>query len=179
MDFSSNHFELFGLPARFEVDRSALDRAFRELQGEVHPDRFAHAGDAEQRVAMQWATQANEAYVTLKSPLKRARYLLELAGVDVGVETNTAMPPEFLFEQMEWREAVDEARKGGNLHELEDLLQRLRSQLDERYAALGAMLDADMKGNALAAAGEVRKLMFLEKLLQDIDEAIAEVEDAL
>jgi molecular chaperone HscB len=179
MDFSSNHFELFGLPARFAVDRPTLDRAFRELQGEVHPDKFAHAGDAEQRVAMQWATQANEAYVTLKNPLKRARYLLELAGVDVAVETNTAMPPDFLIEQMEWREAVDEARKGGALHELEHLLQRLRGQLDERYAALGHMLDADLAGNAQAAAAEVRKLMFLEKLMQDIDEAIAEVEDAL
>jgi len=179
MDFSANHFELFGMPMRFALDKAALDRAFRELQGEVHPDKFAHAGDAEQRVAMQWATQANEAYVTLKSPLKRARYLLELAGIDVAVETNTAMPAEFLIEQMEWREAVDEARKGGNLHELEHLLQRLRGVLDERYAALRLMLDADTAGNASAAAGEVRKLMFLEKLLQDIDEAIAEVEDAL
>ena len=179
MNLSANYFELFDLPVRFALDRVALDKAFRELQAQVHPDKFAHAAEADQRVSMQLATRVNEAYQALKVPLKRARYLLELAGVDVAVETNTAMPMDFLVEQMEWREAADEARRAGELHELEHLHHRLRGQLDERYAALGRLLDDNFQKNADHAAGEVRKLMFLEKLQQDIDEAIVELEDAL
>jgi molecular chaperone HscB len=178
MNLSANHFELFDLPACFALDRAALDRAYRSVQAEVHPDKFAHAAEAEQRVAMQRATRVNEAYQALKNPLKRARYLLELAGVDVAVETNTAMPMDFLVEQMEWREAVDEARRAGELRELEHLHQRLRGQLDERYEALGRVLDDNLHKNAEHAASEVRKLMFLEKLQQDIDEAIVHLEDA-
>ena len=68
-----NHFELFQLPARFDVDMDTLDAAYREVQGRVHPDRFVNASDAEKRVAMQWATRANEAYQTLRNPQKRAQ----------------------------------------------------------------------------------------------------------
>ena len=95
-----SHFELFGLPARFEVNGEALERSYREIQSRVHPDRFAHAGDAERRASLQWTTRVNEAYRTLKDPVQRAKHLLELHGVDVAFETNTAMPPEFLMQQM-------------------------------------------------------------------------------
>jgi DnaJ-domain-containing protein 1 len=78
----------------------------------VHPDKFVNATDAEKRVAMQWATRANEAYQTLKSPQKRAHYLCELNGVDLQTESNTAMPMAFLMQQMEWREALGDARAG-------------------------------------------------------------------
>ncbi|MDB5918051.1 MAG: Fe-S protein assembly co-chaperone HscB, partial [Massilia sp.] len=105
-----NHFDLFQLPARFTIDVKALDAAYRDVQGQVHPDRFINATDAEKRVAMQWATRANEAYQTLKNPQKRARYLCELNGVDLQTESNTAMPMDFLMQQMEWREALGEAR---------------------------------------------------------------------
>ena len=93
-------FALFGLPARYEVDEAALDAAYRTVQSQAHPDRFANAGDAERRVAMQWAAHANEAYRTLRQPLKRAIYLLHLRGVDIQAESNTAMAPEFLMQQM-------------------------------------------------------------------------------
>lgn len=193
MNLSANFFELFDLPVCFALDRVALDKAYRELQGRVHPDRFADAGAAEQRVSMQWATRANEAYNALRKPLARARYLLELRGVDVAVESNTAMPADFLIEQMEWREAVEEARQGGDHHELEALHSRLRSELDGRYADLGGWLDADdgdsgrlsqadslgAQKNLDNAAAEVRKLMFLEKLLQEIDDAIADLEEKM
>ncbi|MFA9216411.1 MAG: Fe-S protein assembly co-chaperone HscB, partial [Sphingomonadaceae bacterium] len=105
-----NHFELFQLPQRFALDTSALDVAYRDVQGRVHPDKFVNATDAEKRVAMQWATRANEAYQTLKNPQKRAQYLCELHGVDLQTESNTAMPMAFLMQQMEWREALGEAR---------------------------------------------------------------------
>lgn len=208
MNLSANYFELFGLPVRFALDRVALDKAYRDLQAQVHPDRFANADAAEQRVSMQKATRANEAYNALRKPLSRARYFLELHGVDLGTDSNTAMPAEFLIEQMEWREAVEEARLGGDHHELEALHRRVSSELDGRYAALGVLLDAaggeargDVQhalplshGDSLRsspehslrsqknrddAALEVRKLMFLEKLLQDIDDAIAELDEKM
>ena len=102
-DFSRNHFELLGLPVAFALDPARLESGYRELQGAVHPDRFAAASDAERRIAMQWATHANEAYRTLRDPLERARYLLRLRGFDTEEETNTSMPPDFLMQQMEWR----------------------------------------------------------------------------
>ena len=87
-----SHFELFGLAPAFAVDAEALERSYREIQSRVHPDRFAHAGDAERRASLQWTTRVNEAFQTLKDPVARARHLLELHGVDVAFETNTAMP---------------------------------------------------------------------------------------
>ena len=102
-----NHFELFELAPGYALDTAALESAYREIQARVHPDRFAHAGDAERRASMQWTTRINEAYRTLKSPVRRAKYLLELNGVDVAFETNTSMPPEFLMKQMELREALE------------------------------------------------------------------------
>ena len=85
-EFSRNHFELFGLPVAYSVDPAALERAYRDLQGRVHPDRFASASEAERRVAMQWATRANEAYRTLRNPIDRARYLLSLKGFDTRLQ---------------------------------------------------------------------------------------------
>src|SRR5690348_5123144 len=105
-----NHFELFHLPVQFDLDMAQLDSAFREVQGQVHPDKFVGTSSTEQRVAMQWATRANEGYQTLKNPLKRATYLCELHGVSLKTETDTAMPVEFLMQQMEWREALGESK---------------------------------------------------------------------
>src|SRR6185436_14973839 len=107
VNLNQNHFELFGLPPRFAIDAAALEARYHELQREVHPDRFASAPDAERRVSMQLATRVNEAYQALKSPLKRAVYILQLRGVDPEFETNTAMPSGFLIEQMSWRERIE------------------------------------------------------------------------
>lgn len=175
MDITADFFSLFQLPRAFRLDLSDLDIRYREVQGQVHPDRFAHAGDAERRLSMQWATRANEAYQTLKKPLERAKYLLHLAGHDVQAESNTAMAPEFLMEQMEWREAVAEARGAREHHELEHLHHRLRADIAGRYDELGRLLD---EAGDLDGAGEaVRRLMFLEKLLHEIDDALASLEE--
>ena len=88
----------------------ALDARWKDLQREAHPDKFAAQGAAAQRVAMQWSVRINEAYQRLKDPLKRAAYLCELRGAPINAENNTAMPAAFLMQQMEWREALDEAR---------------------------------------------------------------------
>jgi len=105
MKLDSDDFEIFGIERRFSQSRPVLDARWRALQAEVHPDRFATEGAAGQRVAMQWALRVNEAYERLKDPLKRAAYLCDLNGAPIGAETNTAMPADFLVQQLEWREA--------------------------------------------------------------------------
>lgn len=175
MDFRADHFALFGLNRGFRLDLPDLDSRYRDIQAQVHPDRFAHAGDADRRISMQWATHANEAYQTLKKPLERAKYLLHLAGHDIQAENNTAMPPEFLMEQMEWREAVMDARNGGDHHELEHLHNRLRGDINSRYEQIGSLIDDS--GDYAQATDLVRRLMFLEKLLHEIDDALASLEE--
>ena len=170
IDFRQNHYELFGLQPRFKLDLSELEQAYRSLQSRVHPDKFVHAGDAERRVSMQSATQVNEAYRTLKSPLARARYLLALQQVDVHSESNTAMPPEFLLRQMEWREAIGEAKDEHDVDALEKLARELQRDAAALQQHLGVALDD--AGDLDGAAVLVRKLRFLEKLEQEIGDAI-------
>lgn len=175
MELSTDFFSLFQLPRAFALSASDLDARYRDIQSQVHPDRFANAGDAERRRSMQWATHANEAYQTLKKPLQRAKYLLQLAGHDIQAESNTAMATDFLMEQMEWREAVMDARHGGDHHELEHLHNRLRGDINSRYAELGELLDVSQ--DYVDAIDRVRRLMFLEKLLSEIDDALASLEE--
>ena len=156
-----NHFDLFHLPQQFAVDLAALDSAYRNVQNQVHPDKFVASSDAEKRVAMQWATRANEAYQTLKSPLKRATYLCELHGVDLQVESNTAMPRAFLMQQMEWREALEDAKAAKDLGALEALDAELRAARKADVAHISTLFDAS---DFTQAAQAVRQLMFLEKL---------------
>jgi molecular chaperone HscB len=168
-----NHFDLFQLPQRFAIDERALESAYREVQSRVHPDKFVGAGDAEKRVAMQWATRANEAYQTLRNPFKRAAYLCELNGVDLQIESNTAMPRAFLMQQMEWRESLEDAKGGRDLAALEKLDAELRSARKDQLAAIGEMLDE----NRFADAGEaVRQLMFLEKFADEIQAVFEKLE---
>lgn len=174
IDLKQDFFGLFGLPRAFAIDEAKLDQAWHELQARVHPDRHAHLSDAEKRASMQWATRVNEGYRTLRKPLPRAQYLLELAGVDAGLETNTAMSPAFLMEQMEWREAVEEARQAGDVDALESLHVRLRAHAKEVMAGLGE--DLDDKTDFDAAADTVRRLMFIEKLQHEIDDALEALE---
>ena len=169
-----NHFDLFHLPQRFALDGAALDTAYREVQGQVHPDRFAQAGDAERRVAMQWATRANEAYQTLKSPLKRAAYLCELHGIDLGVESNTAMPPMFLMQQMEWRETLHEARAGKNLNALEALDRDWRQARKLQMQQIEAQFETN---DFSQAAQGVRQWMFLEKFGDELRAAFDSIEN--
>lgn len=170
---TDSHFALFGLPEQFAIEANALDEAYRAVQSQVHPDRFAAAGDAQKRIAMQWATRANEAYQTLRNPLRRATYLLHLRGIDVGAENNTAMEPAFLMQQMEWRESIEDAAAAKNVGALDALLAELRDEERARLDKLAALLDS----GANQAAGEaVRQLMFIERVAADIDTQIERLE---
>ncbi len=159
-----NDFALFGLPERFQQDRSAIDERWKQLQREAHPDRFAAQGAAAQRVAMQWSVRINEAYQRLKDPLKRAAYLCELRGAPINAENNTAMPADFLMEQMAWREALDEA---GGERDLDALQQQLDGARRARLAAIEGLLDG--AADAPAAAQQVRALMFVERFARDVE----------
>ena len=160
-----NHFALFHLPVTFAIDTAALDQAYHDVQNQVHPDKFTTASDAEKRVAMQWATRANEAYQTLKSALKRATYLCELHGIDLQIESNTSMPATFLMQQMSWREALDDARAARDDAALDALDGALSEARREQVAQLATLLDAQ---DFTAAALGVRKLMFIEKFGDEV-----------
>lgn len=168
-----NHFALFRMTPKFAIDASQLDAAYRELQSQVHPDKFAAATDAEKRVAMQWATRANEAYQTLKNPLKRATYLCELNGIDLGIESNTAMPPAFLMQQMEWREALDDARDAKDVAALEGIDTELRAMRKQQLDEIAALLDG---GHYEQAGGRVRQLMFVERFAEEVGRAFETLE---
>jgi molecular chaperone HscB len=163
LNLQSNDFELFGLPQTFAQDAAAIDARWKELQREAHPDRFAAQGPAAQRIAMQWSVRINEAYKRLKEPLRRAAYLCELRGAPVDAENNTAMPAEFLMEQMAWREELDDARSTDDLDRLDAELGQARRGTLQRIEQL---LDRDK--DAAAAAQQVRALMFIERFGHDV-----------
>lgn len=172
IDFSRNHFELFGLPERFAVDEAALDRAFRALQTEVHPDKHASSSDADRRLALQSSARVNEAYRTLRDVVLRAEYLLSLHGVKAGDEMDTSLSMEFLEEALERREAVADAAAAGDEETLERMLGEVRAEARSREKELEHLLDHEHAWDT--ARNKVRELKFLSKLAQDIDVAIVE-----
>ena len=170
MNLSYSDFELFALPQQFAHDRAAIDARWKELQREAHPDKFAAQGAAAQRVALQWSVRINEAYQRLKDPLKRAAYLCDLLGAPIDAENNTAMPAEFLMQQMEWRETLEDARGEGELDELE---RKLAGNRRELLVEIERLLD-EVKDPA-GAAQRVRALMFLERFGEDIENRLAQL----
>ncbi|HEX3138607.1 MAG TPA: Fe-S protein assembly co-chaperone HscB [Rhizobacter sp.] len=167
MKLDDDDFTLLGLPQRFAQDRALIDARWRELQAEVHPDRFAAEGAASQRIAMQWAVRVNEAYQRMRDPLKRAAYLCELKGVPINAENNTAMPAGFLMQQMAWREALEEA---SSLSDVEALADDVATHRKQALSQLQATLDE--QGDYGAAAQQVRSLMFVERFASDIDQRL-------
>ncbi|GAB3760800.1 co-chaperone HscB [Ramlibacter monticola] len=170
MDLSYSDFQLFGLPQRFEQDRAGIDARWKDLQREAHPDKFAGQGAAAQRLALQWSVRINEAYQRLKDPLRRAEYLCELRGAPIEKHSNTAMPGEFLLEQMDWREALEEADSEEELDALTDrVLKRRREMLGRIHELL------DVENDPQGAAQQVRALMFVERFGGDIEARLAQL----
>lgn len=173
-DFQQDFFQLFGLPASFRLDNTLLDQHYHALQMQVHPDKFSHLSEAERRVSMQWASRVNEAYQTMVDPVSRARYLLSLHGVDTQEETNTAMPMDFLLQQMEWREAIQEAQHVSDVDALDKLELRLQHEMRALQQQLAVKIDDER--DYVMAAGSVRKLKFMEKIAEEIATAFDAIE---
>jgi molecular chaperone HscB len=172
MNLTDNDFVLFGLPERFALDRADLDARWRKLQASAHPDKFASDGAAAQRVAMQWSVRINEAYRRLREPLTRAAYLCELRGAPIEAHSNTAMPADFLMQQMAWREALDDAAGEDELAQLEHEVRETERAL---HAQLGQLLD---ENHAPAVAAErVRALMFIAKFRADVSRRLEALQD--
>lgn len=167
MNLQSNDFELFGVPQRFAQDRAALDARWKDLQREAHPDKFAAKGTAAQRVAMQWSVRINEAYQRLKDPLKRASYLCELNGAPINAENNTTMPHDFLMQQMQWREALDDAE---TTEDFEEIASQATADERKQLSKIEQLLDVDK--DFPAAAQQVRSLMFIERFASEVDARI-------
>lgn len=180
IEISSNYFELFGLPESFKLDSGMLTQQYRALQQEVHPDRFASATDQEKRISMQQATMINEAFRVLKDPLERARYLLQLKGIQWDDDQATVNDPAFLMEQMELREALAEVREQqdpimavGEI--LDDVSKRIRTMtqvLEEQLQQADQAILEDAKAN-------VRKMQFLYKLRSEAEGLEADLEDEM
>ena len=165
MNLQSNDFELFDVPVRFAQDLAALQERWKALQREAHPDRFAAQGAAAQRVAMQWSVRINEAWQRLRDPLRRAAYLCELHHVPIDKHGNTKMPPAFLMRQMAWHEQLDEAKSVADCDALAQELAAVRADLLQRCAQL-----LDEATDYAGAAEQVRALMFIERLLDAVDD---------
>jgi molecular chaperone HscB len=167
MNLQSTDFELFGIPMQFAQDRTQIDARWKDLQREAHPDKFAAQGATAQRVAMQWSVRINEAYQRLKNPLKRASYICELHGAPINAENNTAMPVNFLMQQMAWREALDDAK---TIQDLEGIASQSKASKHKQLSKIEQTLDVEQ--DFAAAARQVRSLMFIERFASEVDERI-------
>jgi molecular chaperone HscB len=170
-----NHFATFDLAPAFALDVTTLSSRYRDLQAAVHPDRFVNATDADKRAAMERAVQINEAFATLKDPVRRAMHMLSLQGID-GLDPNdTSMPIDFLMEQVEWREAIADAR----LKEDGERLEAINEELTGMSRSLADTFAAAYAGEHFKVATTLaRKMRFVQKLLEEVDAMLGEV-DAL
>ena len=172
MNLQSDDFKLFGLVQKFSQDRTAIDIQWKALQREAHPDKFAAQGASAQRVAMQWSVRINEAYQRLKDPLKRAAYLCELNGAPTNAENNTAMPAKFLMQQIEWREALDEAKTFESMYKIAlYAIEYGREQLLKIEQAI----DTDV--NFELATHHIRALMFIERFASEVESRIDQLQE--
>lgn len=167
MDITRNYFEILGLPVSFDIDQAQLTERYRDLQKQVHPDRHSHQSDREQRLAVQYTAYLNEALTTLKSPLKRAQYLLSLQGIDTLSDSRTQLDPMFLMEQMELRERVADAT---DHDDPEAELEHLEALVGAELKQLQSAFVKAWEGQQLAQAEVlVRKMQFASKLQSDIE----------
>ncbi len=163
VNLQSNDFELFNLPTTFAQDNAAIDARWKDLQREAHPDKFAAQGAAAQRIAMQWSVRINEAYQRLKDPVRRAAYLCELHHAPINAESNTAMPAAFLMQQIELREALDDAT---SIEHLDQINVQAKQILLKQLSEVEHLIDTSKDYKQAAQA--VRALMFVERFTQDI-----------
>lgn len=162
----ADYFEILGIPRGFRVDETALESRYRELSRLLHPDRHAARGAAERRLALEKMIEVNDAYRVLRDPLRRAAYLLSLRGYELGESNGSKyLPPNFLMEVMETREAFDEARAARDVERVGRLKERTQKERAEALEALDAAFE---KGDDEAAAAQVSIMRYLDRFLSDI-----------
>ena len=175
LKLSSNFFEIFSIAVGWQVSIRDLDTRYRQLQLEFHPDRYASAGQTEQRLAVQTASLINQAYDTLKSPLKRAQYLLELNNINADQDSHITSDSVFLMRQMALREALSDIRQAA---EPMQSLERLRADVEQGYDEEQEQFHSQYQANVLDDAfNTVAKMQFSAKLLDEIEQLEAELED--
>ena len=170
-----SYFELFTLEPAFDIDLTLLESHYRKIQSESHPDRFVNASSSEKLKSMQMATQANAAYQVLKNPASRAKYLLEQQGIEAISETNTAMPADFLMQQMEWRETLEDAKAAKNINAVDQLLNEIKQEAQSLNKTLVLLIDE--KQDYASATDATRKLIFIDKVCADIHKVIEQIEN--
>ncbi|NMH64382.1 co-chaperone HscB [Shewanella salipaludis] len=171
-----NYFELFRFTPAFTIDTALLAERYRELQRAVHPDKFANDTEQQKLLSVQRTAQINDGFQTLKDPIRRAEHMLALRGIDLSHETTTVKDTQFLMQQMEWREALEDISHSQVPEPMIDgLYQSFAAYQAELTQLLAALLDSELQADWLLAADQVRKLKFMAKLHNELTRA----EDAL
>ncbi|VAX10669.1 Chaperone protein HscB [hydrothermal vent metagenome] len=180
LDFSKNYFELFGLPVAFEVDGAELASCYRDLQRVVHPDRYASVTEQEKRLSMQSSTHLNDALDTLQRPLSRAKYMLELQGVDLAVGAGSISDGDFLMEQMELREELADVKGQVDPYAaLANLMKRIDADTQGLLKDIGEQLELSSPESLEQAKETVNKLQFLSRISAQVEELEADLDEAL
>ncbi len=166
IDLTRNYFELFGFSEGFEINQEELADKYRSFQSALHPDRFANASDQERRISAQSTAFVNEAYTALKSDLKRAHYLLKLRDIEFNADTETSGDVEFLMQQLELHERVDEVGKAADpIAALEVLAQKLKQQQAQLIEQFSIQYTEE---NLTEAKNTALKLQFYERLTSQL-----------
>ena len=167
---TQNYFEIFDLPTSYDIDLTELSTRYRKLQTAVHPDKFANASDLERRISMQQSALINEAYQTLKSPLLRARYMLQLKGVDLTNESSVNMDSEFLMQQMRLREALEQVRDAQDPEaKLLVIAKEIEQAIAEQIIVVSRFFKEDNADQLDKIADYVRRMQFMVKLQQEAE----------
>ena len=165
----SQYFTLFQLEPAFDIDAENLEQTYRALAARFHPDKFASASAFEQKQAVMMSSTINDAYRTLKNPIDRAAYLLKTQGIDADAPEHTSFAPDFLIQQMEWRETLMEARAESDLKTLENLNDEIRAEQEKLFSDLKQSF---ARQDYYTAAQQVRQGRFLDKLRNEISSAL-------
>ncbi len=176
-DLSRDYFSLFGFEPAMAIDASLLQQRFQQLQSEYHPDKYSASSDQQSRQAMQISSLLNEAFQTLKDPVKRAIYLLQLNGIDLNTETDTRMDSGFLMEQMELREKMENiAQSEEGLDQIDQLSAQVKKQLTQM---MNEVADQIQSSNWQQARDLLRKVQFMSKIQQECKKIQEKIEDSL
>lgn len=171
-----NYFELFSLAPVYDIDTVLLSERYRDLQRTVHPDKFANASEQDKRIAVQRTAQVNDGYNTLKHPISRAEHMLSLKGIDLRHESTTVKDTQFLMQQMEWRESLEDIKHSDDPDELIDQLHHSFSDYQAQITVqMSQLIGSDQPSELQDAADLIRKMKFMAKLHDEL----ARAEDAL